>query len=181
MTDFVTGTPSVVGFTNDHGHHDHGWTAKDTVFAHSVDNGEQTRDILRDSSSQTLFLRDAIGQSIVATATIGGAINVAVEKIGAAGILEAVKNAAALNLAVEKTAAATLITVEKAAAAAQLTAAQNHAALSAQMAECCCELKELNREIESNRVRDQLQLLQTQFMILTGGVVTPAATAPRGH
>lgn len=67
-------------------------------------------------------------------------------------------------------------------AAAQLVAFQHKADSDAKAAECCCDLKalilaegakgrELANEIEARRVQNELQRLQTQVAILTGGVV----------
>jgi hypothetical protein len=50
-------------------------------------------------------------------------------------------NTAALNLAIEKTAAAGVLLATQFAGQAALTAAQNTAAIQAQAAECCCELR----------------------------------------
>lgn len=176
MSDMVTGTPAIVGFTNgyqDHGNWYHGISDKDQLFATAIDAGERTRDVL-----------GAIADSIVATEKTGAATALAAEKIGAAGVLESAKNAAALHVQIANVgsaAAATAAANQQAAmmyantnaSAAILFASQNQATLAAQIAECCCETKELIRSIESERVRDQLALLQTQFMMVTGGL-TPA-------
>jgi hypothetical protein len=80
MSDIVTGTPAVVGFTNGygnhHGHHNYGISNKDQLFATSIDAGERTRDVL-----------SAIYNSIVATEKTGAANQITSEKIGAANTL----------------------------------------------------------------------------------------------
>lgn len=204
MADFVTGTPAVVGFTNGNDHrYNYGWDHAGYAYARSVDAGEQTRDILKDVRENALYLREAINSSTVAIEKTGAANSLAIEKIGAASLLATEKTAAATQLAIEKTAAANVLEnakntatlqlqaalntanlenqADRNAAAAALAAAQNQAALAAQIAECCCDLKALNLGIESNRVRDQLSLLQTQFLVLTGGGITPAAAGPRNN
>lgn len=166
MTDMVTGTPAIVGFTNgsDRGY-DYGWNSKDTMYARSVDAGEQTRDIMKDVRDNALYLREAISSNAIA-----------IEKTGAAGILESAKNAAALHVQIANNAAAAAATAAANQQAAMMYANTNQSILAAQIAACCCELKELNVGIESARVRDQLALLQTQFMMVTGGL-SPAGKA----
>lgn len=174
MSDIVTGTPAVVGFTNGHhGHYNHGISDKDQQFASSIDNGEQTRDLL-----------EAIAATSIAVEKTGAANSLATEKIGAAGVLESAKNAAALNVQLAASSAAlaqqaaanqqaAMMYANSNASAGVLLATQNQAALAAQIAECCCETKELIRSIDAQRIRDELALLQTQFMMVTGGL-TPA-------
>ncbi len=155
MTEIVTGTPAVVGFTSGdrHGYGDHGWTGKDAMFASSIDAGERTRDVLFGQRFEGSNLLTAIVANGVAIERNGRSAELATEKIGAANILEASRNAAAINLAIEKTSAASILEASKNAAAAQLFAAQNHAAALAQAAACCCELKELIRA-EGGQTRD---------------------------
>lgn len=150
MSDFVTATPSIVGFTNDNNRYgyNHGITDKDQQFAVNIDANERTRDVL-----------DSIYNSIVTT-----------EKTGAASVLESAKNAAALHVQIATNAAAAQATAAANQQAAMMYANTNASTLAAQIAECCCETKELIRSIESERVRDQLALLQTQFMMVTGGL-----------
>lgn len=149
----VTGTPSIVGFTNGYDNHgyNYGISDKDQQFASAIDAGERTRDIM-----------SSIYASIVAT-----------EKTGAASVLESAKNSAALHVQIANNAAAAAATAAANQQAAMMYANTNASTLAAQIAECCCETKELIRSIESERVRDQLALLQTQFMMVTGGL-TPA-------
>lgn len=77
------------------------------------------------------------------------------------------------TIAVEKIGAANLLATEKIGAASALAAAQNTAALAAQIAQCCCDTKALILATDAQRIRDELALLQTQFLIVTGGV-TPS-------
>lgn len=95
-----------------------------------------------------------------------GALTVAIEKIGAA-----------TNLAIEKIGAAQILATEKTSAALALQASQNHQTLSAQMAECCCEIKEkiaadgqltrdLINSIESDRLRTENAQLTARLLAL---------------
>lgn len=149
----VTGTPSIVGFTNGYDNHgyNYGISDKDQQFASAIDAGERTRDLL-----------SATYNSILAT-----------EKIGAANALATEKTGAALHVQIANVAAAAAATAAANQQAAMMYANTNASTLAAQIAECCCETKELIRSVESERVRDQLALLQTQFMMVTGGL-TPA-------
>lgn len=83
---------------------------------------------------------------------------------------------------------AQLLETTKVAAAAELRAANIASAAAAKAAECCCELKALitaegvagralANEIEARRVQNELQRLQTQVTVLTGGVLGGAARA----
>lgn len=177
MTEMVTGTPAIVGFTNGDNRRN-GWEYGDYAYARAVDAGEQTRDLLA-----------ATALNGVAIEKTGAANALATEKIGAAGILESAKNAAALNVQIAASSAAfgaqaaanqqaSMMYANSNASAAVLLATQNAAALAAQIAECCCETKELIRATDAQRIRDELALLQTQFMMVTGGL-TPAGAAAR--
>lgn len=154
MTEMVTGTPSIVGFTD--GHRDHGnrgWATKDTLFASTVDAGERTRDVLHGIRDEGSRVVSAVVANGVAIERNGRSAELATEKTAAAAMIDSAKNAAALNLAIEKTSAASILESVKNASAAQLFAAQNHAAALAQAAECCCEIKELIRT-EGGQTRD---------------------------
>jgi hypothetical protein len=153
MSDFVTGTPSVVGFTN---HHDNGrWyqgiSDKDQLFAAVIDAGERTRDVL-----------GAIGDSVVAT-----------EKIGAAGILEAAKNGAALHVQLANVSAAAAATAASNQQAAMMYANTNASTLAAQLAECCCDIKKDIADIkatilavDAHRIRDDLGEARAELLAL---------------
>lgn len=184
MSEIVTGTPAVVGFTNgnDYNRHNYqyqlGLTDKDQMFAMSIDNGEQTRDLLA-----------SVALTSIAVEKTGAANALATEKIGAAGVLESAKNAAALHVQIATAASqsaaiaagnqqAAMMYANTNASAGILFAAQNQAILAAQIAECCCESKALMLSIDAQRIRDELALLQTQFMMVTGGL-TPAGAAAR--
>jgi hypothetical protein len=150
MSDFVTGTPSVVGFTS--GHNDHGFqygfnygiSDKDQQFATSIDAGERTRDVL-----------SHIYDSIVAT-----------EKTGAASVLEAAKNGSALHIQIANTAAAAAAQAAANQQAAMMYANTNTSTLAAQIAECCCETKELIRSIDAQRIRDDLAEARAELLAL---------------
>ena len=96
---------------------------------------------------------DTVGDVKVRQAEIEGRALLEAAKNAAAGILEAAKNTSLLGVqaadignraSVERTNFFNLVQVEavKNAAAAQLQAQVNAAAIAAQVAECCCELKE---------------------------------------
>lgn len=91
--------------------------------------------------------------------------------------LDAAKNTASINLTVEKTAAAGI-----------LEAVKNASAISMQLAECCCEVKELvrgegtaTRELiqnnETTRLRDALAAANQELLTIRigGGVAAVAA------
>jgi hypothetical protein len=183
MTDIVTGTPAIVGFTQGHHghHHNPGWNTKDELFA-------STLDLKNQGIVESNLLVGRTHDVLVAVERTGRSAELATEKIGAASILESSKNAAATQVLVQKTSSDTnlnmamqhsdsqLIATQNAAAAA-LAAATNTATILAAQAACCCELKALILSTDAQRVRDSLQLLQTQFMILTNGAITPATAA----
>lgn len=185
MSEMVTGTPAIVGFTEGR-QRDFGWDGGNYAFASAVDRGEQTRDILKDVRENALYLREATYASTVAIEKTGAANALAIEKIGAAGELESAKNAAALHVQIATAASQAALTAaanqqaammyaNTNASAGILFAAQNQAILAAQIAECCCEQKALVLSIDAQRIRDELALLKTQFMMVTGGL-TPALT-----
>lgn len=165
MSDFVTATPSIVGFTNGYGDrngygYNHGISDKDQMFAVDIAANERTRDLL---------------ESVYAN---GAANQLATEKIGAANILENAKNAAALHVQIATNAAAAQATAAANQQAAMMYANTNASTLAAQIAECCCEVKALILSTDAQRIRDELALLQTQFLVVTGGL-TPSVAARR--
>jgi hypothetical protein len=102
--------------------------------------------------------------------------------------LQATTNANALSVEATKNFYALSVEATKNASAAQLEAQKNASAIAAQVAECCCELKmlvtaegvssrALANEIEARRVSNELQRLQTQVLVLTGGVIGSGARA----
>lgn len=76
------------------------------------------------------------------------------------------REGAANSLATEKTAAATQLAVEKIGAAAALAAAQNTAAVQAAIAACCCKLEATILNVESNRIRDDLNQTRAELLAL---------------
>jgi hypothetical protein len=186
MTEFVTGTPSVVGFTSGHGHDynrgyhfNPGISDKDQQFAASIDAGERTRDVL-----------NAIGDSITATEKTGAATALAAEKIGAAGILETAKTTSALHVQIANAAAASaammaqnqqaaMMYANTNASAGILFASQNQATLAAQLAECCCtlskeiaDIKSTILSVDASRIRDDLNEARAELLAAkyaTGG------------
>lgn len=204
MSEIVTGTPAVVGFTNGNNHHGYqyqlGLTDKDQMFAMNIDAGEQTRDLLAAVAITSVAVEKTGAAGVLATSVASAATSLAVEKIGAAGVLESAKNAAALHLQIALAAAAaeasadrnvaalaaqaaanqqaSMMYANSNASAAVLLATQNAAAIAAQLAECCCEQKALVLAIDAQNVRDNLAMLQIQFMQVTGGL-TPVGRAAR--
>lgn len=91
-------------------------------------------------------------------------------------VRDIVRETGAVALAVEKTAAAAQLTVEKTAAAAALLAAQNAAAQLAATERCCCEVKELVRELDANRIRDDLNRVNAELLAIR--YASPSAPRP---
>jgi len=148
MTDIVTGTPAIVGFTNGH-HGDHGVSDKDQMFANNIDAGERTRDVLA-----------AIYASVVATEKVGAANSLAVEKVGAAA-----------NLTAEKIGAAALLATEKIGAANTLAVQLGFKDAAMQLAECCCEIrrevadvKATVLSVDAHRIRDDLAQCRAELL-----------------
>jgi hypothetical protein len=180
MTDIVTGTPAIVGFTQGHHghHHNPGWNTKDELFA-------STLDLKNQGIVESNLLVGRTHDVLVAVERTGRSAELATEKIGAASILESSKNAAATQVLVQKTAAdsnlqaamnqsAALLLATQNAAAVALAQATNTATILAAQAECCCEMKALILSTDAQRIRDALSVLQTQFTVLTKGGITPA-------
>jgi hypothetical protein len=147
MTDIVTGTPAVVGFTSG-SNHEHGWSAKDTTFSASLAGGERTRDVLTAQWATTEKLRDVMDGVSISVERNGRSAELATEKTGAAGMLSA-----------EKTASASILFAAQNAAATALASAVTTAAIQAAIAACCCETKELVRA-ENGQTRDLINNLQ---------------------
>ena len=132
---------------NVHNHipHQHGMDAKDAVFTSAVDLSRQ------------------IGHAEAGlTAVVGHAESGITDKVGHAEttLVQLIGQRAYDTLiAVEKTAAATNLAIEKTHAASQLLAVQNAAAQAKQLADCCCELKELTKE-ENSKTRDLINAIQ---------------------
>ena len=83
MTEMVTGTPSIVGFTDGRDRYDHnrGWSDKDAMFASNINAGERTRDVLMGQRFEAEHLRDAICNVGVNVEKNGAATSLAVEKM----------------------------------------------------------------------------------------------------
>lgn len=146
MTD-ITIPPATAGTT--------GWVSSD----HGHDNHRQewlkVADFYGSQADQVV----AIGKGELAVEKTAAALGIAIEKTAAATQVaidnradqlanQAISNFNGLNVAVEKTAAAMA-----------LAAALNTAAIQAQAAECCCEIKELVRE-EAGKTRELIQSIQ---------------------
>jgi hypothetical protein len=165
MSDIVTGTPAVVGFTNgQHGYNNfqHGWTDKDQGFASVVDAGERTRDILA-----------AIATGLVTTEKTGAASVLASEKVGAANIVETVRSTQLLQVQAQSLRAETAAQAERyqianTLALSDMRLEQQKQACDIQrdIAECCCKLEARILEVESNRVRDDLSQARAELIAL---------------
>lgn len=156
MSDAIVGTGSVIGFGTGHhgdnheGHDDNG--IRDML--HMGFRADGVRDVLEALRNGNQDLSHDVA-----------AVGVAIERNGAAN-----------SLATEKTAAATALAIEKTAAASALEGHKNTATLAAQLAECCCEIKELVRaeacttrelinSVEAGRIRDQLADAKQELLI----------------
>ena len=152
MTEIVTGTPAVVGFTNGYG--DNlccGISDKDQQFASSIDAGERTRDMLH-------AIRDTV---------------VSVEKNGAANSLATEKIGAAMELTAEKIGSAAVLATTTAHHAISMQLCNTEAKMAAQLAECCCEIrKEVAEvkatvlEVDAHRIRDDLAQTRAELLAL---------------
>lgn len=125
--------------------------------------------------------KNAAAQSVLST-TIGNAAQVLATSFANQASVQATSNFNLLTVQLERTRAELDAKVAAGFAAATLLAFQNKADSDAKAAECCCELKALitaegvasralANEIEARRTQNELQRLQTQVAILTGGVV----------
>lgn len=183
MSEIVTGTPAVVGFTNGNNNHHNGYyynpgiSDKDQMFAQTVDIGEQTRDLLA-----AINLNGTA--NVVSTEKNGAANQLATEKVGAAGVLESAKNSAALHVQIAAAASASaaiaaanqqaaMMYANTNASAGILFAAQNQATLAAQLAACCCEIKEniagvtaTILAVDAHRIRDDLNEARNELLAL---------------
>ena len=178
----VTGTGSIVGFAHGGHHGDYrrddccGISDKDQGYAAIIEAGERTRDVLHGQR----FSDHANDLAHAAT-------QVAVEKIGAAGILSSEKIGAAAVLATEKTTAelrvqAERIRADQAAQAERINLAQTMAlsdmrleqqkqacAIEKSIADCCCKLEARMLEIDAHRVRDDLHQARAELLALAKG------------
>ena len=174
----VTGTGSIVGFAHGghHGDYRRGISDKDQGYAAVIEAGERTRDLLHGQR----FSDNVNGAGHSAT-------QIAVEKIGAAGILASEKIGAAAVLATEKTTAelrvqAERIRADQAAQAERINLAQTMAlsdmrleqqkqscAIEAKIADCCCKLEARMLEIDAHRVRDDLHQARAELLALAKG------------
>jgi hypothetical protein len=155
MAEIVTGTPSIVGFTNgydDRGHHHHyGISDKDQQFAASIDAGERTRDVI-----------DAVYNSIVAT-----------EKTGAASVLASEKIGAAAELTAERIGMANLLAINTTSAQNSLATQLGFKDAAMQLAECCCDIKKEIADVkatilsvDAHRIRDDLAEARAELLAI---------------
>jgi hypothetical protein len=186
MTEIVTGTPAIVGFTsgNDrYGYRDNcGISDKDQMFARSIDAGEQTRDLLSAIADSMTATEKVGAAAVLATEKVGAAAELTAEKIGAAGILESAKNSSALHIQIANAAAASaaiaaqnqqaaMMYANTNASAGILFASQNQATLAAQLAECCCtlskeiaDIKSTILSVDASRIRDDLNEARAELL-----------------
>ena len=178
MSDIVTGTPAVVGFTQgrENHHRDYAHTAErviNSVHAAEMNLNLNSRNFEGRSFDQISGVKDAVNHGTeeasedfavtqkqiadAATATVVGfkdAQAVAYQIEGRAG-LEAAKNFYAVTVQNERTFNALTVQATANAADSELRAQQIAATAAAQAAACCCELKELIRA-ENGQTRDLL-------------------------
>lgn len=133
MANEVIGTGSVIGFTNDYNHNG--------MFSNALLDNVERNEIARDLVASARFESKDLSDGIQANA-------VAIEKIGAAGMLAAEKIGAANQLAIHQNFASL-----------QLQACNTHAAVLAQNAECCCEIKELIH-MDGQKTRDLVNSIE---------------------
>lgn len=157
--DAVVGTPSIVGFS-DAGRYGNGDGCGGVKWMmNAIDRGEQTRDLMHGQRFEAEHLRDSSHDNHVAIEKVGMTGQITTEKIGAATALAVEKIGAASILAVEKIGSANQLQASQNFAALQLQASQNAAALAKDMAECCCEIKELIRA-EGAATREQARSIE---------------------
>lgn len=142
MSDAVTSTGSIVGFTHDRHNCNYGISDKDQGFASVVDAGERTRDVLR-------FIYDGI----VATEKTGAASVLATEKIGAAAILAAEKIGFQTQLQSEHRHNATLLAMQ-----------DMRREMTLQIERCCCDIKATVLAVDAQRVRDDLAQCRAELI-----------------
>lgn len=140
MAEIVTGTPSVVGFTNGHHGYDHGWSAKDNLFAGMIDAGERTRDVL-----------SAIADT-----------NVNVEKNGAASSLATEKIGAAIMLSGERLASVQTLALANIGCDIKTQLAQ----CCCDIKEAVSAVNATVLAVDANRIRDSLQQAQVELLML---------------
>lgn len=164
MAEIVTGTPAVVGFTNDRDgrNRNRGISDKDQMFASNIDAGERTRDVLH-----------AIGDAAVAVEKNGAANSLATEKIGAANALAIEKIGAAAVLTAEKIGTAAVLATETQSHALALQMCDLKATLAKELADCCCEVrrdvadvKATVLSVDANRIRDDLAESRAELLAL---------------
>lgn len=111
-------------------------------------------------------MRREFGNTNEAVRDFALSTGVAIERTSASG-----------QLVTETNAAANLLAIKEAALSLQLQASQNHASLSAQMAECCCDVKstiladgqktrDLINSIEADRLRSVNHDLKSELLAI---------------
>jgi hypothetical protein len=146
MTD-TTILPNVPGYVQIQGSNHHGYGY-----------GLTEKDRMHLSSDA---LNDALRDTVKDIALVG----LTVEKTGAAGQLSTEKTAAAIQLASSLAFANTQNLLVSGFKDSHYEAFQNAASIKAQIAECCCEIKELVRE-DGEKTRSLVSTLDNQRLAL---------------
>lgn len=144
-TDFVTGTPAVVGFTNgDHrGRYDGEYGFNDIFHAHHLTHGisEVRTDICKAARDTDVAIEKTGAANSLATEKIGAATAIAIEKIGAASLLAVERTSNENHLAIVQSSNENHLAIVESKHATAMTLAD----MRADAAKCCCEIKELVR------------------------------------
>lgn len=134
--------------------------------------------------SVELFATDSLRRDLVnQTETIRSGLNnviSAVDHVGSANALAIRDSAAATSLAIQQTSSATLAAIDRTASSAQLQASQNFAALSKQMSECCCEIKEKIAS-DGQQTRDLINRLETDRLLAENAELRAELRHSRHH
>jgi hypothetical protein len=174
----ITATSSIAGFASGGSDHyfNYGISDKDQGYQATVDAGERTRDILG-------------GQRISDGVNYHGhtATQVAVEKTGAANVLAAYQTTGLLQVQAERIRAESALQMERARTELSEQASRYHIAntmamsdmrleqqkqaceIEAKIAACCCDIKETVRQIESDRIRDDLAQCRAELLASARG------------
>lgn len=163
----VTGTGSIVGFTNPgYNHHydrygDHcGISDKDQGYQAVVDAGERTRDVLHGQRFSDNVSARQHSETRVAIERTGAAGELATEKVGAAALLAGERNTSDLRMQAERNNLAQTQAMSDMRLEQQKQACEIQAKIDA----CCCRLEARMSEIESNRIRDDLAQCRAELL-----------------
>lgn len=157
----VVGTASVVGFThghsnnNGHNHYYSGVSDKDQGYQAAVDAGDRTRDILKNGFDSHVTIALAVERT-------GAANSLATEKVGAAAQVQAERIRADQAAQLER------VNLHQALALSDMRLENQRSATETQrlLAECCCKMELTLRELDTNRLRDDLGQARAEIRAL---------------